>query len=314
MVRKNFSRILKQFTFVILAAALVHGAFAQEHGKVFPITTTETSYSTENNSYDAASTSSGVRLVFVAPKTGIFNVKFVLDSTAAGDYNVSKCVDDIYVSCSYLFEVYYSYTSRSEIIRLAKGDSVFYLLEEYSTAYSKYLLNVSYEEIDSYNVKIKGTTTLDTAVERNYSLTIKAFGLVPTGEAFINWKLDKGSGTFYDSSLASTTFTPASDVEISIVSKPFTIHPLTDKEKSFVYKNDGVAVGSGYGVRTSYKSTDTACYILHTETDYYNYLRNYGTDGSFLGTYVERSFYSGPQSYLFCLRTSISIFFSFIFF
>ena len=308
VVRKNFSRLLKQFTFVILAAALVHGAFAQEHDKVFPITTTPASYTLTDNSFVDGDASSGVRLVLVAPSTGVFSVTFTTPSGA--DYYVYKCPSDAYTSCgSYIFEVWGTGSSKSTTISAAKGDSVFYMVGQYSSSYNSLPIEVSYEEIDSYEVIIKGTTTLDTAVERNSSLTIKAFGLVPTGEAFINWKLDKGSGSFYDSTLASTTFTPASDVEISIVSKPFTIHPLTDKEKSFVYKNDGVAVGSGYGVRTSYKSTDTACYILHTETDYYNYLRNYGTDGSFLGTYVERSFYSGPQSYLFCLNAGETYYF-----
>ena len=313
MARKNLSRLLKQCTLVFLLAALAHNAFAQDHGKVFPITTTATSYSTQDNSYEDGNTASGVRLVFAAPKTGLF--KFTFDATSS-DYYVWKCTDDTYASCgSYLKDV--DGTSWSQTISVRKGDSVFYLLKEYnypSATNAAKPFEVSYSEELSYVITIKGAATWDTAVSQStYSVYINAVGRLPAGQAFVEWKLDSGTGTFSDSSSSATYFYPSSDAVISIDSKPFSIYALGEKNSSFTYDVNGVQKNSYYEVATSYSVSDTGCFALLVKTDYTSYIYAYGTDGSLTATASTlQCNYSDTCRYLFCANAGESRYFGLV--
>lgn len=275
----NFSRLFKQLTFVLLATALLYSAFAQEHGKVFPITTTATSYSLEDNSYVDGDVSSGIRFVFVAPNTGLFNMKFELPS--GGDYYVNKCTSDAYSSCSRVFEVYGtgSYANRYQNISVAKGDTAFYIVAEYSSSYNTKLINLSYEEIPTYTVKINGK---DTAIATGNSLAINASTLLSPNKAFVKWKIISGSGTFGNETAISTNYKPQANSEIGIETKVVTVYPITDKYSSYVYDSQGYAkTTSAYAVRTSYSAADSGYYVLFVKAGFSSSVYRYGTDSTF---------------------------------
>ena len=275
----TFSRIFKNCAIVFLLTALVHSAFAQQHGVVFDITTTSTSYSTANNSYDASSTSSGVRLRFVASKTGMYRFRF--EEASSGDYYVYKCPDSTYTSCgSSIANIYSSNRTYSQTISVGAGDSVFYLVQEAGTLYSSYPFSVYYEK--PYVVTFNGK---DTSVFSGSYASVDASSLLSPTKAFLNWKRISGAGTFSDSTAVSTKFYPTLDAELGIDTKTVTVNALTDKFKSYVYNADGYQKnGSGFAVRTSFTATDSGYYILFVKPEKYSYgpdVYNFGTDSSF---------------------------------
>ena len=253
--------------------------FAQEHGKIFPITTTPASYSLTNNSFVEGNASSGVRLVFVAPKTGMFNVRFELPS--GGDYNVDKCTSDEYFSCSGIFEVYGTgtYSNRYQTISATKGDSVFYRIRQYSSSYDTYLVDVSYEVLATYTVRFNGK---DTSVLSGGYAYIDARSLLSPTKVFLNWKRISGTGSFSDSTDVSTYFYPTSDAELGIDTKTVSAYALTDKYKSYVYNTNGYEkVSSAYAVRTYFAATDPSYYVLFVNSAHSNYIYLFDSDSSF---------------------------------
>ena len=276
---------------------MVQSAFAQEHDKVFPITTTPASYTLTDNSFVDGNASSGIRLVFVAPKTGVFSVTFTTPSGA--DYYVYKCPSDAYTSCgSYIFEVWGTGSSKSTTISAAKGDSVFYMVGQYSASYNSLPIEVSYEELQSYTVTVNGKDT--SVLSGNYAV-INASSLLSSTKAFLNWKIISGTGTFGDSLDISTYFYPSSDAELGVDTKAVSVYALTDKFKSYTYNGNGYQKnGSGYAVRTSYTAQDSGNYVLFVNTDYDSYVFRFGTDSSF-------SSYSSLSCYYYPCRISFSL-------
>ena len=257
----------------------MQNVFAQEHGKVFPITTTATSYTLTDNSFVDGNASSGVRLVFVAPKTGMFNVRFELPS--GGDYYVDKCTSDAYSSCSNIFEVYGTgtYSNRYQTISATKGDSVFYRIRQYSSSYDTYLVDVSYEVLATYTVRFNGK---DTSVLSGGYAYIDARSLLNPTKFFLNWKRISGTGSFSDSTDVSTYFYPTSDAELSIDTKTVSLYALTDKYKSYVYNTNGYEkVSSAYAVRTYFAATDPSYYVLFVNSAHSNYIYLFDSDSSF---------------------------------
>ena len=288
MVWMNLSRLFKQFTFILFATALMHSAFAAvEHGKVFPITTTPTSYSIDENSFVDSDASSGVRLVFVAPKAGAFDVKFEMPSS--GYYYVDVCPSSTYTSCVYLF-LAGTYTSMDTTITASKGDSIFLKVRQYSSTYNTYAINVSYEETSSFIVTFNGK---DTAAVNGGSILVNASALLKANEVFVSWKVVSGSGEFTNASASSTYFTPKSNAKIDIEKKTVQVKALSDKNSSLVYNVDGYEKGSmGYAVRTSYKAPDEDNYILVIQSDYSSYVYRYGSDSSFSSSVTILNCYS----------------------
>ena len=259
----------------------MQSVFAQEHDKVFPITTTPASYTLTDNSFVDGNASSGIRLVFVAPKTGVFSVTFTTPSGA--DYYVYKCPSDAYTSCgSYIFEVWGTGSSKSTTISAAKGDSVFYMVGQYSSSYNSLPIEVSYEELQSYTVTVNGKDT--SVLSGNYAV-INASSLLSSTKAFLNWKIISGTGTFGDSLDISTYFYPSSDAELGVDTKAVSVYALTDKFKPYVYNANGYQKdGTGFAIRTSYAATDSGNYILFVKPENYSYGPNifrFGTDSSF---------------------------------
>ena len=300
MVRKNFSRLLKHCIFVLFAAALVQNAFAQQHGKAFSITTSNATYSATEHSFVDGDASSGVRLVFVAPGRGVHLIIF--DGTN-GDYYISKCPDDTYTSCVDLYEVDSSWPYFADTIYAKSGDSVFYRARAYGSSFYSSTFDVRDSVFTSYSVKIKGIKTLDTSVIKGTGIFLSTVGMMAAGEAFVNWNLDSGTGSFDDPTLSNALFRPTSDATISLVTKKFTIKKLTDKDSIYTYSKDGIQQNSTtYQVPTSYTTSTAGCFVLYAKTDYNHYIYSYGEDGSFSGSYGSRSCgYSDTCKYTFCL-------------
>ena len=157
-------------------------------------------------------------------------------------------------------------------------------MQDYYGNLSATTFDVNYTEELSYVITIKGATNRDTAIVRGNTLTINAAGRLPAGQAFVEWKLDSGTGSFDDSSASVTYFYPSSDAVISIDSKPFSIYALGEKNSSFTYDANGVQKNSYYEVPTSYSVSDTGCFALLVKTDYTSSVYSYGNDGSFTST------------------------------
>ena len=258
----------------------MQNVFAQEHDKIFDITTTAASYSTANNSYDATSTSSGVWLRFVAPNDGIF--KLTVDVTNS-DYYLYKCTDDTFASCSSLGNIYSRVWTQN--YTLQSGDELYFKMIEYgapSSTNAAKIFSIKYEELVSYTVSVNGKDT--SVLSGNYAL-IDASSLLSPTKAFLNWKRISGTGSFGDSLSISTYFYPTSDAELDVNTQTVQVYSLTDKFKSYIYNANGYQRnGSGFAVRTSYTATDSGNYILFVKPENYSYgpdVYRFGTDSSF---------------------------------
>ena len=157
-------------------------------------------------------------------------------------------------------------------------------MQDYYGNLSATTFDVNYTEELSYVITIKGATNRDTAIVRGNTLTINAAGRLPAGQAFVEWKLDSGTGSFDDSSASVTYFYPSSNAVISIDTKPFSIYALGEQNSSFTYDANGVQKNSYYEVPTSYSVSDTGCFALLVKTDYTSSVYSYGNDGSFTST------------------------------
>jgi hypothetical protein len=106
--------------------------------------------------------------------------------------------------------------------------------------------------------------------------------LLGPDEAFMGWKVEPDdAGTFANSLLMTTTFTPVADAEISIDKKTVQSYPLTSTPSSFVYDADGYEnASSGYAVRTYFSATDSGDYVLIVKKANSNTIYRYGTDVS----------------------------------
>ncbi len=271
----EYSRLLKHCTLILFFAALMHSAFAQQHG-VLPITTTETSYTLVDNSYTDGDTTTGVRLSFEAPKTGLFKVTF---TPANSSYYLYKCSDNTFTSCGSILRVLSGTSAWTESFFAGNGQSVYYLIKEYNSTYSTLPFSVVYEELASYVVTFNAK---DTAVAVGNKLAVTASGLLGPDEAFMGWKVEPDdAGTFANSLLMTTTFTPVADAEISIDKKTVQSYPLTSTPSSFVYDADGYEnASSGYAVRTYFSATDSGDYVLIVKKANSNTIYRYGTDVS----------------------------------
>ena len=226
MVRTNLTRFLKHCAIVFLLTALMQSAFAQEqHGVVFDITTTSTSYSTANNSYDATSTSSGVYLRFEAPFDGSFRLRINVSSS---DYYLDECTDDTFSSCSRVGNIYSQIWTRT--LSAQKGESFYYKMTDYGSKSPTQTFAVNYDR--PYIVSFNGK---DTSVFSGSYANINASSLLSPTKALSNWKIISGTGTFGDSTSISTYFYPTSDAELGIDTKTVSVYALTDKFKSYTY-------------------------------------------------------------------------------
>ena len=272
----EYSRLFKQCALFLFFAALMHSAFAQQHG-VLPITTTETSYTLVDNSYTDGDTTTGVRLSFEAPKTGIFKVTF---TPANSSYYLYKCPDNTFTSCGSILRVLSGTSAWSESFFAGNGQAVYYLIKGYNSADPALPFSVVYEDIASYVVTFNAR---DTAVTAGSSLSVSAVGLLGPDEAFMGWKVgpDSTAGTFANNKAMTTTFTPSADAEISIDKKTIQNYPLTSTPSSFVYDVDGYEnSSSGYAVRTYFSATDSGDYVLVVKKANSNTIYRYGTDVS----------------------------------
>ena len=254
----------------------MHSALAQQQHGILPITTTETSYTLVDNSYTDGDTSTGVRFSFEAPKTGIFKVTF---TPASSSYYLYKCSDDTFTLCGSYLRILSGTTPWTESFFAGNGQIVYYLIKEYNPTYSTLPFSVVYEEIDSYIVTFNAK---DTAVAVGSSYQASAVGLLGPDEAFMGWKVEPDdAGTFANSLLMTTTFTPVADAEISIDKKTIQSYPLTSTPSSFTYDVDGYEnASSDYAVRTYFSARDSGDYVLIVRKAYTNTIYMYETDVS----------------------------------
>ena len=143
----EYSRLLKHCTLILFLAALMHSTFAQQQHGILPITTTETSYTLVDNSFIEDDTTTGVRLSFEAPKTGIFTVTF---TPATSSYYIYKCTDDTFTLCGSYLRVLSGTTPWPETFFAGDGQAIYYLIKEYNAAGSQLPFSVFYEENPSY--------------------------------------------------------------------------------------------------------------------------------------------------------------------
>ena len=255
----------------------MHSTFAQQQHGILPITTTETSYTLVDNSFIEDDTTTGVRLSFEAPKTGIFTVTF---TPATSSYYIYKCTDDTFTLCGSYLRVLSGTTPWPETFFAGDGQAIYYLIKEYNAAGSQLPFSVFYEENPSYIVTFNAK---DTAVAVNSALSVSAVGLLGPDEAFLGWKVNPDTaGTFRDSTAMSTTFTPVADAEISINKQTIQSYPLSDTPSIFTYDSSGYQnASSAYAVRTYFSASDSGDYVLIVKKVGLNTIYKYGTDASF---------------------------------
>lgn len=254
-------------------------SYATEAASMYSITTTVTSYSAAQHFYSVPY--GEIRLFFVAPSDGGYII------------NVARPSTDRYYVYRYSNGSFSSYSAYAtpiadwaDTLKLSKGDSIFYKLENYYTSDSLELFKVSYVKTDVYTVTIESEsshcapspTTLE--VVKGQSAFFEAsgdLGYRPNG-----WKFVSGSHKFGDSTTYTLRDTILSNTKIKLLCREAKLIDVSEKVQKFTPKNDFYEVSPANGMRFRYVAPTTDLYILRTQpTDFYGTYRYYGTDDSF---------------------------------
>ena len=129
-------------------------------------------------------------------------------------------------------------------------------------------------------VTVKGKSESET-VAKNTPLDV--FAPINSGENFVGWKIESGTGSFADSKAIETKFTPTSDaVSLSYDTKPGEIYTLTDVYTPYNCYSNGSLIGkTGYGVRLTYKANDAGLYVLVTKAKRSRSIHDFTTSATY---------------------------------
>lgn len=239
------------------------------------ITKTSTTY-TPDTDYYLDPNSPELRFRYTAPSAGVYAIRAKNSYSARGymhDYGT-----DAAFSTTPTSTLMYSGDSTTIYFQATAGQSFYSSYVPYTTSYKSYSISVFATEATL--ITIKGTSIQDTAI---LGEPIEITAVMDSGSTFKNWKVESGTGTFRDSTSFTTIFTPTSkSVTISVVTTKGAIYNLTSKISGYTFeKNSSMGGGSNYGIRTVFNPSDTATYVLITNTNYSYDLGDFDDDNTF---------------------------------
>ena len=253
------------------------------NGIIYPITDVSTEYNFHKHVYSQqnASLSPGVRLSFVAPTTGTYNIivtnGFSQDRFFYHRYTgffareeISKEVVDNYVDTVSLVA---GDTVGVIVYNDLKTDSVFFINYTMQQAYR---LSLSQDG----HGKVSPSGGYSTAyANTRYPITSEA----NTGYRFSDWQIVSGSAVIDDKYARNTFVSISSNSELKATFRPVSICTLSTKKKTFNYEKDYYDESTLSAIRLTWTPPDSAYYVLRFDPvdDLDAVVYGYGTDGTF---------------------------------
>lgn len=289
---------------------------AVQHETIFPISTTETSYTLEDHAYDSTNLSTGVRFSFTAPFDSAYFV--TISEKSDGSFNFYSCTDSSFSSCSLLNRLNGATASyKQSFDKLSKGDIKYYKVTDYNNNYthkaqSFEIVYTTIPYIHATSSLPQCSTTTKSVMAKNADYK-KFTGVALSGYRTDGWKITSGTAAVKDSFSNSINVSTTSDLELELQCVAATTYPLTSTFSGFTFDNNSSMVNSNrYGIRTSFKADDSSYYALVTEVPRGYSLYAYA-DSAFQtasscqsyssGTFRKCTFFANPDSsYYFLLN------------
>ena len=210
----------------LVFAIFVSFAFAQEqHGVVFPLTETATTYNAADNYYDTSDEGS-VRFSYTPSKTGYCSVYSSEHNSKFYRYLYSYGTDATFSQIEEYDNDYFT----AYLSFICNAGETYYFIVDVNNDYSyEFDMKVTLQDISI--VTIQGKTEPDTVV-KGKSFDISA--TVPADKRFMGWKIESGTGSFDNKKFKSTEFTPTSDkVTLSYDIEDAAVYEITKTASSY---------------------------------------------------------------------------------
>ena len=261
-------------------------------GTVYPITAVSTKYTMVDNYYSRGA-SYGVRFKFVAPSDGDYTMAF---SSLNLKMTIERYTSDAFNS--YVTRTT-SATSKYETLSLTAGQTIYYMVRNYSTADTLLPFWVSYS-ISNVKVVLTADSNGTVAPSSGYSTAWMGTAYPVTATANSNFRFDKwivesGSATFDDPNAYKTMVIPKTDVTLKATFKHGSVYALSTTKKNYNIQAHHYSDSDSSTVRFSWTPGDTNHYLL-TVDSITGVCTYYGTDSLFASS-VKR-YVVGGKSYV----------------
>ena len=232
-------------------------------GTIYKITDVATKYTLVDNYYSISPTN-GVRFSFVAPTSGDYTFSF-------------RSIDMYMIVERYPTSEYYSYTTRTtgvysryETLTLSAGDSVFYLVRNYTSGdtLKPFWVNYSRSKIgiklttDGHGKAIPDTGYSSAWSGAAYPITATA----DSGYRFDQWAIVSGKGTIDDLYASNTVVFATESVTVKALFRHGEIYELTSKEDLYNFQKHYFTETQKGTVFFSWSPRDTNHYLLKLDS------------------------------------------------
>lgn len=254
------------------------------------ISTTQNAYTVKNNFYTTPN--DGIRFRYIAPTTDLTAIR--LSPMSLDGYAYFYGADSTFenpIESDYIYSTVVTHYYKPSAV----GESYYFGVVPYSSSY--YNQNIYAYVLRAALIEIENTTEKDTSVIGEIT-TINA--PLAEGQNFVKWFIVSGTGSFGNTALKTTTFTPTSDhVVLGFQTKQGSTYALDENFQGFTYIGNGTKASSNYGIRTSFTASDEGNYTLIVKTRYSSYILNYLNDSDFGDSYTSYSCSSTQCKHLF---------------
>ena len=252
------------------------------NGIVYPITDVSTEYNFHKHIYSQANATlgPGVRLSFVAPTTGTYNI--VVTNGFSQDRFYYFRYSGFFAKQERNIEVIDSYV---DTLSLAAGDTVGVIVYNDLKTDSVFFINYTMQAYklslsqDGHG-KVSPSGGYSTAyANTRYPVTAEA----NTGYRFSDWQVVSGSAVIDDKYASNTFAMVTANSELKATFRPVSLCTLSTAKKTFNYEKDFYDESSLSEIRLTWTPPDSAYYVLRFDPvdDLNAFVYGYGTDGTF---------------------------------
>lgn len=255
--------------FIVLALCSL--VFAQQHGVIFPVSTTETSYTLADNAYDENDLSTGVRFSFTAPSTDSYQVIFY---TGSGDFYFASCTDNTYSSCSSKINFYRSSNNPYYYTFSATSGTNYYFkiidFDNTSYSHSTYTFTAKYQKtqiitLTSASPNCSTSVTSQIVTSSGY-YTFTGYG--KPGYRPNGWKITSGTANLTDSAASSIKVNTSSNVTLEMQCTTASLIDITETPSAYTPITD-FYVADTYEMRFRFTSPEEGTYAIEATPNYY---------------------------------------------
>lgn len=265
-------------------------------GTIYDITTTPTEYTTAKHYY-SVSPSNGVRFKFVAPDNDSYT--FVVSRAEKKNLRYYRYPTGA-------FQSYSKYNSSfnptfTEKVTLAKGDTAFFIIQNYNSSDSLEPFWISASNTESVLTITADSTgyaapSKYSPIANNAKYGIYAYG---TGDyRFDKWENVSGKTTIDNVNAPRTLVSVQSDAEIKATFKQGRVYNISQKYKTFNFLKHYYSDNTNYSIRMTWTPPDTNSYVIQfMQIDSLNaVLRDFKNDSTF--SYSNTDYVRNDTSFL----------------